>query len=398
MLLATIALCCAALIGFAAHRASLCNVRAVADILDSRSTDMMWSLLQAMLWTITLTGVLTLVFGLAPQPTWTRTPLAWAWAGGLLFGIGAAVNGGCSMSTLTRLADGDLGMLAALGGFLLGVSTWIGLQAAGWPMGLAPVVSPWLRWPQWAPWLLALLLAWALHRAYLLWKLSRGRALRTALLAPVYHLSVSAVLMGLAAGLLYATQGPWSYTNYVRSEVLTSLEKAPGPSMWHGVLVLGLLGGMVASALQRGSFGWRRPSDAAGWLRHAVGGALMGSGAAMVPGGNDTLLLGSLPALTVSALLTYLAMLAGIALVLGVRRGGTSSGLFPLRGLLSRRLRHRGDRGHDVGVRRSLPPDSEGHFSIAGMPQSPALLRSSGCAVSSCDAASASNSEPARSE
>ena len=39
-------------------------------------------------------------------------------AGGLLFGDGAAVNGCCSLSTLTRLADGDLGMLAALAGFL----------------------------------------------------------------------------------------------------------------------------------------------------------------------------------------------------------------------------------------------------------------------------------------
>ncbi|HXD41867.1 MAG TPA: YeeE/YedE thiosulfate transporter family protein [Ramlibacter sp.] len=325
MLLAIIALCCVALIGFAAHRASLCNVRAVADLFHPGSADMMWSLLQAMLWTLTLTGLLTLVFGLVPQPSWSRTPLAWAWAGGLLFGVGAAVNGGCSMSTLTRLADGDLGMLAALAGFLAGVTTWFGVQAAGWPAGLVPVVSPWLRWPQLAPWLLAALLAWALYRVHALWRLGRGRfQLKAAVLAPIYPLSVSAALMGLAAGLLYATQGPWSYTNYLRSQLLNSLDQAPAPSMWHGLLVLGLLAGMVGSALQRGSFGWRRPRDARGWLRHIGGGALMGAGAAMVPGGNDTLLLGSLPALTVSALITYLAMLAGIALVLGVRRGTRS--------------------------------------------------------------------------
>ena len=77
---------------------------------------------------------------------------------------------------------------------------------------------------------------------------------------------------------------------------------------------------MIASALQRGWFGRRRPRAVAGWLRHAGGGALMGSGAAMVPGGNDTLLLGSLPTLTATALFSYLAMLAGIALVLGTLR------------------------------------------------------------------------------
>jgi len=325
MLLAAIALSCVALIGFAAHRASLCNVRAVAEFMTAGSARMQWSLLQAMLWAVLLTGALVLVFGFVPPPAWTRTPLAWAWAGGLLFGVGAAVNGGCSMSTLTRLADGDLGMLAALAGFLAGVTTWIGVQAAGWPAGLAPVVSPWLRWPQLAPWLLAVLLAWALHRAYVLWRLSRhGRPIKAVLLAPSYHLSVSAALMGLAAGLLYATQGAWSYTNYLRTQVLSWLGAAPAPSMWHGVLVFGLLAGMLASALQRGSFGWRWPRDAAGWLRHAGGGALMGSGASMVPGGNDTLLLGGLPMMTAGALFSYLAMLAGIALVIGVLRGTRS--------------------------------------------------------------------------
>jgi hypothetical protein len=127
--------------------------------------------------------------------------------------------------------------------------------------------------------------------------------------------------MGLSAGLLYATQGAWSYTNYLRTEVLSALGAAPAPSMWHGLLVIGLLGGMVASAMQRGSFGWRWPREAAGWLRHASGGALMGSGASMVPGGNDTLLLGSLPMMTVGALFSYLAMLAGIALALRFLRG-----------------------------------------------------------------------------
>ena len=322
MLLATIALACVALIGFAAHRASLCNVRAVADIITAGRPHMMWSLLQAMLWTIVLTGVLVLVFGVTPQPGYTRTPLAWAWAGGLVFGVGAAVNGGCSMSTLTRLADGDLGMLAALAGFLAGVCSWIAVQAADWPAGLAPVISPWLRWPGLAPWLLGVLLAWSSHRAYVLWQLSRShRPLKAILLAPVYHLSVSAALMGLAAGLLYATQGAWSYTNYLRTQVLHTLEAAPAPSMWHGLLVLGLLAGMTASALQRGSFGWRWPREAAGWLRHAAGGALMGSGAAMLPGGNDTLLLGSLPTMTAAALFSYLSMLAGIAMMLGVQRG-----------------------------------------------------------------------------
>ncbi|MBI5718796.1 MAG: YeeE/YedE family protein [Burkholderiales bacterium] len=322
-LLDILALCCAALIGFAAHRASLCNVRAVAEVMTTRSAHMLWSLLQAVVWMVTLTGVLVLGFGLVPQPALARTPMLLALAGGLLFGIGAAVNGGCSLSTLTRLADGHIGMAATLSGFALGVATWLAVPAVGWQAALTPLPSPWLRWPDLAPGLLALLLAWALHRAWGLWQLARARPQgprKPWLLAPTYPLSVSAALMGLAAGLLYATQGAWSYTSYLRTEVLHTLGDVPAASAWHGGLVLSLVAGMLASSLQRRTFAWTRPQRLGGWLRHAGGGVLMGAGAAMVPGGNDTLLLGSLPTITLAAVGTYLCMLMGIALVLWMMR------------------------------------------------------------------------------
>lgn len=321
MLLAIFAICCSALIGFAAHRASLCNVRAVAEVMFSGSAHMLWSLLQAVLWMTLLTGVLVLVFEVMPQPASTHSSLAWASAGGLLFGAGAAVNGGCSLSTLTRLADGDLGMLMTLAGFALGVTIWASLLAADWPSALTPVVSPWLRWPRLGPWMLAALAAWSMHRAWVFWRLSRVcYSIKAMLLAPAYHLSVSAAVIGLAAGMLYATQGAWSYTNYLRAEVLHMLGNVPQPSVWHGLLVLGLLGGMLVSALQRRLFRWRTPGSVVGWLRHGTGGTLMGMGAALVPGGNDTVLLGTLPTLTVAALCVYLAMLLGIAMVLGIAR------------------------------------------------------------------------------
>lgn len=316
MLLATTAVGCSALIGFAAHRASLCNVRAVSELMFEGRSQMLSSLMQAVLWMTTLTGTMVF-FGLIPSPVWMRMPLSWAWAGGLFFGVGAALNGGCSLSTLTRLADGDLGMLATLAGFLLGVSTWIGAESTHWPAMLVPVASPWLRWPMVSPWLLALLLLWSAYRIVALWRLlPKHWALRKLILAPTYHSSASAALMGLAAGLLYASQGAWSYTNYLRTSVLHAVQASQAPSAWHGLLVLGLLGGLAASALQRKSFGWRHPRSAAGWLRHAGGGILMGAGASMLPGGNDTLLLGSLPTMTLAAICGYLSMLIGIALML----------------------------------------------------------------------------------
>ena len=46
----------------------------------------------------------------------------------------------------------------------------------------------------------------------------------------------------------------------------------------------------------------------------------MGAGAALVPGGNDTLLLSALPTLALQATIAYLSLLAGIAMALWLLR------------------------------------------------------------------------------
>ncbi|MDZ7591174.1 MAG: YeeE/YedE thiosulfate transporter family protein [Rubrivivax sp.] len=321
-----LAVVCAALIGFAAHRASLCNVRAVVEIMSSGSAHMLGSLLQATLWMAALTGVLVFGLGWLPPPVVMAVPAGWALAGGWLFGAGAALNGGCSLSTLHRLADGELGMLATLAGFVLALAAWAVAVNSSARLTLLPLAQVWQRWPALAPWLLAALALWVLQRLYTFGRLARQPprvAMHQRLHAPVYHLSVAAAVMGLAAGLLYATQGAWSYTNHLRISVLHAVGHpgaALAPSAWHSGLVLALVAGMLASALQRGSLVWRRPERGSTWLRHAGGGALMGAGAALVPGGNDTILLNQLPTLTLQAAATYLVMLAGIASVLWLAR------------------------------------------------------------------------------
>jgi len=322
--LGAIAFGCALLIGFAAHRASLCNVRAVAEIVRAKNPQMLLSLLQAVLWMAALTGVLVLLFDLTPQAVSQRMPIAWALAGGLVFGVGAGVNGGCSLSTLHRLADGNLGMLATLVAFVAGVWIWFSLMNAGVMTGLTPVPSVWLRWPQLVPWLLSVLLVWAATRVVSFWRLARVKreqSLHRVLLAPTYHLSVASALLGLSGGLLYATQGAWSYTNYLRSEVVHISGGTMAPTLWHGVLVSGLLAGMAVSAIQRRSMKWHAPGRLAAWLRNAGGGLLMGIGAAIIPGGNDTLLLNGLPTLTAAAVGTYGCMLLGIGATILVLRG-----------------------------------------------------------------------------
>src|SRR3990167_6163071 len=138
-LLPVLALLCAALIGFAAHRGSLCNVRAVAEIMTGGSAHMLSSLVQAALWVTLLTGLGALLLGMAPHPVLAPRPAAWALLGGALFGVGAAINGGCSLSTLHRLGDdggASSALLAGAGGLGVGAPA-IGLAlVAGRPAGL----------------------------------------------------------------------------------------------------------------------------------------------------------------------------------------------------------------------------------------------------------------------
>ena len=111
MLNLIIACILAGILGFAAHRASICTVRAVAELTHSRTGYMLASIVKSALWVFAITIP---VFLLVPQ---TATGLTgWqltftAMFGGLLFGIGAGVNGACAYATMARMVDGEIGML-----------------------------------------------------------------------------------------------------------------------------------------------------------------------------------------------------------------------------------------------------------------------------------------------
>ena len=76
---------------------------------------------------------------------------------------------------------------------------------------------------------------------------------------------------------------------------------------------------MFLSAWQRGSLRlrWRRVQT---WPRHLIGGTLMGAGAVLIPGGNDTLILDSLPGLSPHAIPAFVALLFGIGVTLLLMR------------------------------------------------------------------------------
>lgn len=288
---------------------------------------MLASFAKAAAWTALIAGITTFLSPASNPLVFERLPHVLGLAGGFLFGVGAAINGGCSLSTLQRLADGDLSMLGTLSAFILGVLTWYALGSEGTISTLKALPPVWQSGPSWTPALLIVLALWALSELIRLWRSAApDDSLRQRLLAPAYRLSTTAALLGIAGSLLYTLQGVWTYTNYLRADTASRLGAGPAPSLFHGLLLAALLGGMLLSSLQRRSFAlnhhWRRHLP-----RRLAGGFLMGFGGALVPGGNDTLILAAIPTLSLWALANYLALLAGVAAVMLAMR--TMSGHLP---------------------------------------------------------------------
>jgi uncharacterized membrane protein YedE/YeeE len=310
----------AAILGFSTHRASVCTVRAVAEVVTSRTGHMLASIGKSVLWVTAVTvPVLLLMPSAGLKFAWWPLTGA-AVLGGFVFGMGAAVNGACAYSTMARLVDGEGGMLVTVAAFAFGILVFGALVDWRWlerPLPIpAPVGSP-------SAWRLALgsaLALWALFEAARLWRTRpAGVRIRDLALAAQYRLSSGALLIGLAGAAIFLLYGSASYTGTVQQLVEASRGMRGFPAAERWVLLVAALIGMLLSTVQRGSFrlDWRPRWM---WLRNICGGVLMGLGVALTPGGNDALVLYGIPSLSPHALPAFLAMAVGIALGLSVMR------------------------------------------------------------------------------
>src|SRR5207302_9956572 len=92
-LIAVVAL--AAILGFATHRASICTVRAVAELMSSRRAFMLASVGKSILWASAVTIPFFLLSMSTPPQSGAWTLSITAVLGGFTFGVGAAMNGAC---------------------------------------------------------------------------------------------------------------------------------------------------------------------------------------------------------------------------------------------------------------------------------------------------------------
>ena len=311
----------AMLMGFVADRTNLCTVSAVAEIMTERRAHVLWNITKIVLWILGVTTLIDFFFNARPVND-ARFMLGWmSVGGGLIFGAGAALNGGCSLQTITRLGRGNLGTIFSIAGMPLGAALAkillvrfpeiIPNREAG-PLVLPDVLQLALVV------VLSLLILWEsarLMRAY------RPLQWRERLLAPDYQPASSAALLGIANGTLFSLVGTWMFT-YTLIQSLTnafypdSALYRPIPIQLWWLLGAYLLGIIVSAIQSRHVLLQTTPKPI--WIRYFFGGVLMGMGAALVPGGNDMLLFNGIPGLSLHALPAYLAMLLGIGVSLAV--------------------------------------------------------------------------------
>lgn len=337
--------------GFVMHRSDYCVAGMFRDFFLFRKTFLLRALALQLLLTVVLFEVARLagLLPLYPFPLLAPPSLANI-IGGLLFGIGMVLAGGCVVGTLYKLGSGSVLSLVAFIGLVFGS----GLYAEIHPWWATVIrqttfLAPSRTIPQFlgiSPTLLALTVTAASLPAFYKWhrekQLVRPFPLagylqpwKTAVVLALIGLG-SYVLVGMPLGITtsYAKMAAMlerlvmpehlAATIFFQSKPLqvvhplshTLLEGWNGPQfdyLWalQFPVIAGIVLGSWASAMLLGEFHphWRIPRYQ--YLLAAVGGMILGLSSRMVPGCNVWHLMGGLPIFAMSSLLFAAGMIPG---------------------------------------------------------------------------------------
>ncbi|WPF68071.1 YeeE/YedE thiosulfate transporter family protein [Corynebacterium sp. 21KM1197] len=247
--------------------------------------------------------------------------------GGLIFGLGIVLAGGCASGTWYRSAEGLVGSWIALGTYAASAAAMKSGALSGFNDALQSHTVPLRSLPETlglSPWLFALALSAGtvvLARRYL----EAERSLpvsrtRQPLWRRPLHLYAAAVLIGLLGVLAWPLSAATGRndglgittptSNILRYVVTGDTQRVD----WGVMLVLGLLLGAFAAAKATGEFRVRVP-DATAARRAVIGGVAMGVGASLAGGctvGNG---------MVQTSLFTYQGWLALLFIALGVALG-----------------------------------------------------------------------------
>jgi hypothetical protein len=292
------------LAGYVTQRGSVCAVAATWELVVERKASRYVGFLFC-----AACGLLVMAVGNAfGRPVFDSYPglpvSVAALVGGAIVGIGAYINRRCAFGTVAELGTGRLPRIATLIGFIAGTS--LGDLAHMGLAGMPQVSSPLVALP--ASTALAIAVVAMALLGLALTQLARPRP------APDWTPLQAMAVIGLSNGLLLVLAHGWPYTS-VLMQIARGAHDAIGP---HALMAIAFVLGSVAGGVALGHFHLSLGS-ARDWLRAFGGGAIMGVGAVLVPGGNDAMLLVGVPLLLPNLLAAYAAMSLMLVVLVAIR-------------------------------------------------------------------------------
>lgn len=295
----------AAMLGFVLARANTCTVASVERWVVGGKPDWLAGLAVATAASGATLAILDAA-GVTMHGFPTRLMPGWgAVAGGALIGLGALANGACMLGSISQLGRGNANYLLTLAGMAgsLTLAPVLGGVWGGAPVPAAAVPAEHFMAGRSAP-LIAVVFG-----AVMLPALYRGIQKRE----PMWFYLIATGTLG---GLLFALNPGWSYLAAIGRGMRGEWG---GTALIANAAALCLFAGATVSLWLRDRLDLKRIALGPG-LGCLAGGMTMGTGAQLVPGGNDTLLLWTVPGLAWYGALAYLSMMAVIAAVLYARR------------------------------------------------------------------------------
>lgn len=333
------------------QRSDFCMTAAFRDFFLFRSTTMLAALLLLIAASAALFELVRLLRG-AERFVLTAygVPSLGTTLGGVIFGIGMVLAGGCVVGTLYRLGAGSRLALWALGGMIGGSALYAEIHPAWMELKKRTTLGPQaVTLPQWSglpPW--CFVLALLLLTGLLLWRWPKafaplpGWRELDGYLPPLFA-AVALAGVGTASVILYdkplgvttsyakmaallerlLVPGHLAATSFFQTQAAISfpfvagtLPAGPGPT-FDGIaimqfpLIFGIILGSALAAWRLGEWRWSRGAPWPQTASALVGGILMGLASRLASGCNIWHLWGGLPVFSVQSGLFLLGLIPG---------------------------------------------------------------------------------------
>ncbi len=300
-LLATL---CAGLMGYAIQRGATCTVAAIGEIAEQSSARRLIALAEAALW---VAGCLLIArwIGFIPTLPGGFAVTGWTVAGGALLGAGAYINQACVFGAIARLGSGDWSYVLTPIGFFAGAASM--MLTFGTIMPIPVRTETFL--PDWVAIGFALYAVWRIIGILL--RIRSERRVAKHVWAP----HEATLIIGITFVIMLLSVGAWAYTDLLSRLAMGMSDNAD----WRVILFVALLGGATLGGWTAGRLSSRRPT-LSGMARCFTGGLLMGWGSALIPGGNDGLILIGMPLFQMHAWVAIISMCATIWIAFKVEK------------------------------------------------------------------------------